>query len=545
MCSTTSNELYYWGLRNKIPLQMYLQDNDSKSSTTDSFVNNNDLRLESVTPRSGTTKAGHSRQPSLTSVTSATSNKDSMHGSQSSVQGEIEREAVTLMKSPAHRRQTSIDSVASIASLTDSGLPSSTANTPQETTPQGPMGFRPLSSVRRRTPSEGSLKPESEQGPSDNSEIIFPPMHLMKILKSGDEMLTISGFFCHGENLFIQMETTAPPPRRKKRKKIGIRKRFSGNTLNVPPETQALYTASSREGGDEYSSEASEIDTQGTVPAWIKNELRFSEQESKDDGNEADDTSDQSDDTLHRRVVDSSMSNIQINKNLAPNPGIIEISPRDKKKEQTKEPSATNTSKLVKVQDFSRRSISTNSTESEIDCSTDNGSKKVGDSVGLRKSSQPTAKKPPQNRLPPGPQRPLIRGKGQTRTRGNDLSWKEKLAARGFVSDVTVKRKQEALQNELEITREEKKKAEEKLREMEEEHKYQREMEKRELERRAQEREKNLEAQIQMLKQQLESHCSQLQDNQKLLTSLQSELAKVKGRKHSNPDRDSRVCAVM
>lgn len=41
-------------------------------------------------------------------------------------------------------------------------------------------------------------------------------------------------------------------------------------------------------------------------------------------------------------------------------------------------------------------------------------------------------------------------------------------------------------QNELEITREEKKKAEEKLREMEEEHKYQREMEKRELERKAQ-----------------------------------------------------------
>lgn len=545
VCSTTSNELYYWGLRNKTPLQTYLQDNDSKSSTTDSFVNNNDLRLESVTPRSGTTKASHSRQPSLTSVTSATSNKDSMQGSQSSVQGEIEREAVTLMKSPAHRRQTSIDSVASIASLTDSGLPSSTANTPQETTPQGPMGFRPLSSVRRRTPSEGSIKPESEHGPPDNSEIIYPPMHLMKILKSGDEMLTISGFFCHGENLFIQMETTAPPPRRKKRKKIGIRKRFSGNTLNVPAETQALYTASSREGGDEYSSEASEIDTQGTVPAWIKNELRFSEQESKDDGNEADDTSDQSDDTLHRRVVDSSMSNIQINKNLAPNPGIIEISPRDKKKEQTNESSATNTSKLVKVQDFSRRSISTNSTESEIDCSTDNGSKKVGDSVGLRKGSQPTAKKPPQNRLPPGPQRPLIRGKGQTRARGNDLTWKEKLAARGFVSDVTVKRKQEALQNELEITREEKKKAEEKLREMEEEHKYQREMEKRDLERRAQEREKNLEAQIQMLKQQLESHCSQLQDNQKLLTSLQSELAKVKGRNHSNPDKDSRVCAVM
>lgn len=52
------------------------------------------------------------------------------------------------------------------------------------------------------------------------------------------------------------------------------RKRFSGNTLNVPAETQALYTASSREGGDEYSSEASEIDTQGTVcyRIYLRNE---------------------------------------------------------------------------------------------------------------------------------------------------------------------------------------------------------------------------------------------------------------------------------
>lgn len=39
-----------------------------------------------------------------------------------------------------------------------------------------------LGSVRKRTPSEGSLKPESEHGPPDNSEIIFPPMHLMKYL---------------------------------------------------------------------------------------------------------------------------------------------------------------------------------------------------------------------------------------------------------------------------------------------------------------------------------------------------------------------------
>ena len=42
----------------------------------------------------------------------------------------------------------------------------------------------------------------------------------------------------------------------------------------------------------------------------------------------------------------------------------------------------------------------------------------MGDTLGVRKSPRPTAKKPPQNRLPPGPQRPLTRGKGQTRARG-------------------------------------------------------------------------------------------------------------------------------
>jgi|JYMV01.1.fsa_nt_gi hypothetical protein len=42
-------------------------------------------------------------------------------------------------------------------------------------------------------------------------------------MKNSAEQLTISSFYCHGENLFIQMETTAPPPKRKSRKKRGIR----------------------------------------------------------------------------------------------------------------------------------------------------------------------------------------------------------------------------------------------------------------------------------------------------------------------------------
>jgi hypothetical protein len=37
------------------------------------------------------------------------------------------------------------------------------------------------------------------------------------------EMVYLSNFFCHGENLFVQVETTAPPPKRKARKRRSFR----------------------------------------------------------------------------------------------------------------------------------------------------------------------------------------------------------------------------------------------------------------------------------------------------------------------------------
>ena len=47
-----------------------MEDSESKSSTNDSFVNKDDLRVESVTPRNATS---HSRQTSISSVNSITS----------------------------------------------------------------------------------------------------------------------------------------------------------------------------------------------------------------------------------------------------------------------------------------------------------------------------------------------------------------------------------------------------------------------------------------------------------------------------------------
>ena len=48
---------------------------------------------------------------------------------------------------------------------------------------------------------------------------------------------------------------------------------------------------------------------------WIKKELALTENE-LNDGNEPDDTSDHSDDEIHTGLVDSSMSSIQINREL-------------------------------------------------------------------------------------------------------------------------------------------------------------------------------------------------------------------------------------
>lgn len=66
VASTEDNELYYWGLRFKNPTSLYIEDNDSHSSTNGSLVNTGDLRLESITPRKAA--GGHSRQNSSSSL---------------------------------------------------------------------------------------------------------------------------------------------------------------------------------------------------------------------------------------------------------------------------------------------------------------------------------------------------------------------------------------------------------------------------------------------------------------------------------------------
>ena len=46
---------------------------------------------------------------------------------------------------------------------------------------------------------------------------------LVSRIKQGHEKVLLGNVFCHGENLFIQVETTAPPPRRRTFKKRSFR----------------------------------------------------------------------------------------------------------------------------------------------------------------------------------------------------------------------------------------------------------------------------------------------------------------------------------
>ncbi|XP_053387860.1 uncharacterized protein LOC123541853 [Mercenaria mercenaria] len=552
VASTDQNEIYYWGLRFKDPsTQSTTDEHDSRSSLTGSHKD--DMRVESVTPRN----ASHSRQMSNTSGISLSSLKDANSDDVSNTDKDSEGQ-----KSP--QRQTSLDSGYT-------GDLSGGSEMAMRT------GFRPLSSVPRRSTSASSRENAKEKEKEtdnllkDDSEIIFPPDHLMRIIP-GEEMLTLNSFFSHGENIFIQLETTAPPPRRKSRKKRGIRKRYSGSTLPVP-NTGTGRSASSREGGDEYSSETSEMDTQGTVPTWIKEELANSKPEESQglspgigltppvigddtDGNLADDTSEQSDEDRKRATIDTSMSSIQINRDLTPCklPPDKNLTPRNS---DLAPPVNKNSPREVRV-----RSFSNNSTESEVDLSNQSdGSNKDLKLTSRSKTVMPISSR--QTRRYPTSQ--MSRAKSASASSqwahnrfrqnrgyaGQDMGLKEQLSARGFVSDVTVKRREEALLGELHMTREEKKTAEKRIQELEMEHLQRQEQFRNEAEQRALEREKALQTQIEMLRQELKTQTSQLKDNQKVVMTLQEELSKVQKKKNKLGSRsfggtsDSKVCSLQ
>ncbi|KAF6021597.1 hypothetical protein EB796_020093 [Bugula neritina] len=103
--------------------------------------------------------------------------------------------------------------------------------------------------------------------PADDVEIHYQPVPVLNLQSEQSETVTLAGFTCHQENIFVLVETTAPPTQKK------LKKRKS-DQRNMTSYTNFKSSASSREAGDELSnSEMSEMDTLGATPSWIQREL--------------------------------------------------------------------------------------------------------------------------------------------------------------------------------------------------------------------------------------------------------------------------------
>ncbi|XP_064595853.1 serine/threonine-protein kinase Nek9-like [Liolophura sinensis] len=573
--STTIDELYLWGLRYTTPLT---DPGDSLSSTGGNLTSRGgeeEVRAESVTPRKGE----HCRHPSNTSIVSGECPAVAPEGQSS---GDTPKCDKGRALSPD--RQVSQDSVFS-PTAGNGGENGLTQSLP----PDASAGFRPLGSAPKRSLSAGSTGKEREKEkdrdmvPEGAERILHPTL----ILREFFILHSSSVFYCHGENIMVQVETTAPPPaRRKSRKKRSFRKRFSRN-LMVPADT-VQHSASSREGGDEYSSEASEMDSQGPLPLWLKEELaNVDDYDDVNDGNEADDTSDVSGDELPVRqcLVDSSVSSIHVNRELKT--GQVKhnkkVSPR---KERSKIVSITTAAKANTETSSGRgRSLSMNSggsADQEMLSSSSSSEVLVS---GIRAGSNPqkasgipvrkvttttprkiTAESQFKKVSSGNSQKPLSRiramGRGRGRVSVPDQPLKEQLTARGFVSDVTVRRREETLQNELEKIKQEKSKSEEKIKEMERLHQKEQEHFRQVALQQAQEREERLNLEIEKLRRELQNQSHQLQNNQKVVAGLQEQLSRfeleqqrqVNSQKnlHSNMSsprqsvtRDSKVCVIQ
>ncbi|XP_067944388.1 uncharacterized protein [Watersipora subatra] len=98
----------------------------------------------------------------------------------------------------------------------------------------------------------------------DQLDTQFQPTPLMNIQSEQSETATLSCFTCHGKNLIVLVETTAPPAQK-------ILKKRRSNQKSLGSQTNLRSSASSREALED--SELSEMDTTSTVPTWLKGEL--------------------------------------------------------------------------------------------------------------------------------------------------------------------------------------------------------------------------------------------------------------------------------
>ena len=509
LASTRGHELFYWGLRYTLPPSSRLEDTTSQSSCNDS-----------ATFATGSSK-DRSREENL-------SNHLSSNGSGAAAGPSQENSGET--KHELHDREG--------GATTSSQINSDSSDL---------QGFRPLSSFPKRSASASSQENSKDKDKDirEDSEISFQPMEAIKLKQEPEKML-LGNMYCHGENFFIQLETTAPPPRRRTFRKRTIRRKSNQSLVSM---TAAAHGDPAREsmvntGGDNScSSDTSELDTHSAIPTWLREELAECGR-SVNDGNEADDTSGQSEE---ERLVggqkDSSMSSIHINRALTP---VTTDTPFGARSDgQTFVPAdKCSPRNLVYLQPRHSNAIleAAQATEAFSDSSsgyTTRGDKTVRPQAAealiepthvgsdtKHKTHSAGVKFGKTNLNGGSGQKDHPKGKAG-RGRGAPLFLRDSPATRGFISDVTAKRREEALLFELERVRQEKHQADARVRLLETEREEHQAILKQEVDRLAKERESALLSEVERLRSEIVTQNSLLENSQQAVGQLQQKLNSV------------------
>ncbi|XP_066264089.1 uncharacterized protein [Branchiostoma lanceolatum] len=405
--------------------------------------------------------------------------------------------------------------------------------------------------------------------------------------------LTLTHVVAHGQNLFVQVETAAPPPRKRTRKKRSFKKKMGPN-LEVPPRN-LHHSASSNDAGDEYtSSEASEYDTQGTIPTWIKNELSTSALVSQDeqDADESDDGGVTDDDALTETEAsgnDSIVSvetSIQINKELKSKDGMKTIRADWNPKASTQVGRAKGKEGALVLSD-EKSQIKRVSTESSVDTlaademdhlSSSDSSEQMavalrnvsevakngeGNHQARKKLSLPTVTTKEGKLAPPssyrgqegmkrvgpmpGVQRPLNRLRaGRSRGRAGALvpTVSEPPGGLGKPAPRPTYKTKDTLITEVERLKEEKQRAEEQLEKVQETYKAQQQKLEQEQQQVVEERERKLQEEIEILRQELSIQSNALKENQNIMMSLQDQLVRVQSEQLRANAREKRAASA-
>ncbi len=547
IAGNANNELLMWGSRMK-----------KASPTGDPGQGGfNEAPVRASSAPSGS----HSRQQSTASVASLSSTLEPEPENPAAAVNPETGEGSVTAAAAEPERQTSIDSVFS-----------SNSDLKAAVQPTSSSGFRPLSSMPNRT-SSASIRDKDVSKCS--VDLLLQPTPLIRMDSSGShssagDTVMLSQFFIHGENMFIQVETTAPPPRRRSRKKKSFfRKRFSSQVLDVQ-DSRNNRSASSRDGGDEYSSETSEMDTKCSIPDWLKHELADSAIPTND-GNEPDDNSEHSD-SVASPLKDNSMASIQINSNLRPHtssesgnmkgrtfsrgkPGHADaalhpictpkVGKENTQDSRTNDPLSSSSSsenlppgfRLPDIDGAVAAHVAKPSTAGGAVPKKSSSSANVAAVYRAKPSAPPSQKPPARTRNQPKPKYPDAKDSGVNPRQSASVERRQ--------GDIV------NLQTEMERLRLEKLETEKRLKQIEAQHKAQQDRIIKTAEAKASAREQQLKGEIEQLRQDLEQQNNQFQDNRRVVEDLQQQLMLIqteqaKLRPSSRQSiRESKICSVQ